>query len=144
MFKCSGQFAPCFNPLFTESLGRKQRWQTSPPKSSDSHGVPVMGQWLMNLTSSIMRTQVRFLALLSGLRIQRCCELWCRLQTGRGSGVAVAVVPASSCNSNSTPSPETCIGCRCGPKKEKKKLCRVVFSWVLVHYGSKISSIQTA
>ena len=29
-----------------------------------------------------MRTQVRSLALLSGLRIQCCHELWCRLQTG--------------------------------------------------------------
>ena len=28
-----------------------------------------------------MRMQVQFLALLSGLRIQCCCELWYRLQT---------------------------------------------------------------
>ena len=27
------------------------------------------------------RTQVPSLASLDGLRIQRCCELWCRLQT---------------------------------------------------------------
>ena len=28
---------------------------------------------------------------LSVLRIQRCCELWCRLQTWPGSGIALAV-----------------------------------------------------
>ena len=34
---------------------------------------------------------VQSLALLSGLRIQRCHELWCRLQTRLGSRVAVAL-----------------------------------------------------
>ena len=38
-----------------------------------------------------MRMQVRSLALLSGLRIQHCCELWCRLQMCLGSCVALAV-----------------------------------------------------
>ena len=38
-----------------------------------------------------MRLQVRSLALLSGLKIWCCCELWCRLQTQLGSGVAVAL-----------------------------------------------------
>ena len=38
-----------------------------------------------------MRLQVRSLALLSGLRIQCCCELWCRSQIRLGSGIAVAV-----------------------------------------------------
>ena len=32
------------------------------------------------------------LALLSGLRIQHCRELWCRLQTWLGSRIAVALV----------------------------------------------------
>ena len=38
-----------------------------------------------------MRTQVRSLALLGGLRIQRYCELWCRSQTWLrlASGVAM-------------------------------------------------------
>ena len=31
------------------------------------------------------------LALLSGLRTQRCCELWCGLQTWLRSGIAMAV-----------------------------------------------------
>ena len=38
-----------------------------------------------------MRLQVQSLPLLSGLTIRRCRELWCRLQTQLGSGIAVAV-----------------------------------------------------
>ena len=49
-----------------------------------------------------MRTWVRFLASLSGLRIRRCRELWCRLQTWLGSGVAVAVMQAGSYSSDLT------------------------------------------
>ena len=40
-----------------------------------------------------MTLQVRSLALLSGLGIQHCCELWCRLQTRLGSRVALATAP---------------------------------------------------
>ena len=43
----------------------------------------------MNLR--IMRLQVWSLPLLSGLRILRCRELWCRSQTQPGSRVAVAL-----------------------------------------------------
>ena len=39
-----------------------------------------------------MRTQVRSPALLSGLRIWHCCELWCRSQMRFGSCVAVAPI----------------------------------------------------
>ena len=39
-----------------------------------------------------MRLQVRSLALLSGLRLWHCCELWCRLQTWLRSRVAVALL----------------------------------------------------
>ena len=39
-----------------------------------------------------MTMQVGSLALLSGLRIQCCRELWCRLKMRLGSGVAVALV----------------------------------------------------
>ena len=38
-----------------------------------------------------MRSQVRSLASLSGLRIWCCHELWCRLQMRLGSCAAVAV-----------------------------------------------------
>ena len=51
-----------------------------------------------------MRTWVWSLALLSGLGIQRCRELWCRLQVQLRSCVAVAVVEACSCSYDSTPS----------------------------------------
>ena len=38
--------------------------------------------------------QVRSLALLNGLRIQRCCEMWCRSQRKLRSGIAVALALA--------------------------------------------------
>ena len=69
-----------------------------------------------------MRTRVLSLALLSGLRIQRCSELWCRWQTWLlGSGVVVAVVQAGSYSSHSTPSLGTSICHRCGRLKKKKE-----------------------
>ena len=49
-----------------------------------------MAQWLINLTS--IHEDVQFLALLNGLRIWSCRELWCRSQTQPGSRVAVALV----------------------------------------------------
>ena len=66
-----------------------------------------------------MRTQVRSLASLRGLRIQHCRELWCRSKTWPRSGVAVAVASGSS--SNSTPSLGTSICWGCVPKKDKQK-----------------------
>ena len=42
-------------------------------------------------------------ASLSGLRIQHCCELWCRSQMQRGSHIAVAVAQAGGYSSNWTP-----------------------------------------
>ena len=53
-------------------------------------GAPVMAQWLTNLTRN---HEVAGLsqALLGGLRIQHCCEVWCGSQTQLGSGVAVAL-----------------------------------------------------
>ena len=68
-----------------------------------------------------MRMQVRSLASLSGLRIQYCRDLWCRLQMQLGSGVAVAVMWANSYSSVLTPNLGTSICCGCGPKKEQKK-----------------------
>ena len=53
-------------------------------------GVPIMGQQ-KRARLGTMRLQVRFLASLSGFRIQRCHELWYRPQW-LGSGIAVAVV----------------------------------------------------
>ena len=59
-----------------------------------------------NLTS-IQRTWVLSLALLSGSAIQHCLELWYRLQMWLISRVAVAATGSRS--SNSTPSLETSI-----------------------------------
>ena len=39
-------------------------------------GVPIVPQWKQTRLIS-MRTRVQSMALLSGLRIQRCSELWC-------------------------------------------------------------------
>ena len=43
-----------------------------------------------------MGFRVRSLASLCGLRIKHCRELWCRLQTRLGSGVAVALAKAGA------------------------------------------------
>ena len=51
-------------------------------------GVSVVVQW-KRIRLGTMRLQVRSLALLSGLRIQHCHELWCRLKTQLRSGMAV-------------------------------------------------------
>ena len=51
-----------------------------------------------------MRLWVWSLALLSGLRIQQCLELWCRSQMWFGSHVAVALVLAGGYSSHWTPS----------------------------------------
>ena len=45
-------------------------------------GVPVVAQWLMKL-----RMWIQSLALLNGLRIWCCPELWCRSQTQLGSPI---------------------------------------------------------
>ena len=52
-----------------------------------------MAQGLTNPTENReLSLRVRSLALLSGLRIWHCHELWCGSQTRLGSRVAVAVV----------------------------------------------------
>ena len=70
-----------------------------------------------------LRMWVQAPALLSGLRIRHCCELWCRSQTWLRScvAVAVAVAVASTCSSDSTPSLATSICLRYDPEKAKKK-----------------------
>ena len=57
-----------------------------------------MAHW-KGIQLGTVKLQVQSLALISGLKIRRCCELWwCRSQTLLGS--AVAVVEASSCSSS--------------------------------------------
>ena len=53
-------------------------------------GVPIMAQH-KQIRLEPMRLQILSQALLSGLRIWHCHELWCRSQTWLRSGVAVAV-----------------------------------------------------
>ena len=56
----------------------------------EERGVPGMVQQ-KRIRLGAMRLWVPSLALLSGLRIWRCHELWCRLKTRLGSDVDVAV-----------------------------------------------------
>ena len=78
-------------------------------------GVPVMAKWF----NEPDQYQVQSLALLSGLRIQCCCEVCYRSQTWLGSCAAVA--KSGSYSSDSTPSLGTSICSGCGPKKAKDK-----------------------
>ena len=73
-----------------------------------------------------MRLQVRSLASHSGLRIRRCHELWWRLETWLGSGVAVALEEAGGYNSNSTPSLGISICHGYGPKKDKRPKKKII------------------
>ena len=84
--------------------------------------------------------QVQSLVSLSGLRIQHCRDLWCRLQTRFGCAVAVAV--ASSCNSDSTPSLGTSVCYGYGPKKgKKKKSKRTLDKWQLMIFSGLIPGL---
>ena len=98
-------------------------------------GVSIVAQqkwiWLVSV-----RMQVRFLALLSRLKIQHCHDLWCRSQTWLGSQVAVAVVKAS------TEAPIRPVACELPyalgvvlkrPKKKKKR--NVIIQDWLRHYA---------
>ena len=60
--------------------GKKSHPRSSPCGAAETH------------PTSIHEDTVRSPASLSGLRIRRCRELWCRWQTRLGSHVAVAVV----------------------------------------------------
>ena len=82
-------------------------------------GVSIVAQQ-KRIQPETMRLPVKSLASLSGLRIQRCRELQCRLKTQLSFGVAVAVVQAGSCSSNQTPSLGSSICHGCGPKKQTK------------------------
>ena len=83
---------------------------------SSHHGAVVNES---NYQLGTMRLQVRSLALLSGLMIQHCCELWCRSQTRLGSCIAVALAYAGDHSSNWTPSLWNSICHGSGPRKGK-------------------------
>ena len=75
--------------ILTASCGCLRKLVTVVPARSlalhtgfqDMHfpGAPVVAQQ-KRIQLGTMRLWVRSLALLSGLRIQHCCELWCRSQ----------------------------------------------------------------
>ena len=71
------------NPLCGMQMGSKR-------DRRQKVGVPVVAQW-KQIRLRTMRFRVLSLASLSALRIWRCCDLLCSLQTWLGSGVAVAV-----------------------------------------------------
>ena len=98
-------------------------------------GVPIT-VWWKQIQLGTMGLWVQSLALLSGLRIWRCRELWCGLQTQIRSRVAMALAQAGRYSSNQTPSLGTSIfhgsGSRKGkktppPKKERKRYLPIVF-----------------
>ena len=78
-----------------------------------------MAQWLMN-PNGIHEDVGPSVALLSGLRIQRCRELWCRSQTRLGSHIAVAV--AFGALAWEPPHPAG-VALKRKKKKERKETC---------------------
>ena len=93
--------------------------------------VPIVAQWKWTWLAS-MGTQVWSLASLSGLRIQHCHDLRCRVKIQLRSGVAVAVAKAGRCSSNSTPSQETSI-CWGAVLKNKKNVKQLRSSYLSLH-----------
>ena len=96
--------------------GRLEPWGNF----KEDEGVPVIVQrkriWL-----GTMRSRVRSLASLSGLRIWHCHALWCRLQTRLRSGIAVAMAQAGSKSSDYIPNLGTSV-CRWrSPERTKDK-----------------------
>ena len=94
--------------------GQGSKSPLTPKKWSSHHG-------LANTNLTCIHEDASSISGLSGLRIQHCCELWCRSKTQLRSGVAVAVAVASSYSSNSTPTLGTSMCHECGPKKDRKK-----------------------
>ena len=92
-------------------LTQKDLAQTGVPNVAHQKQI-----WLV-----FMRTQVRSLASLIGLRIRHCCELWCRSQMWVRSGVAVAVVWAGGCGSDSTLAWEHPYPAGAGLKRQNKQ-----------------------
>ena len=100
------------NILYIQNINRLK------VRSFENDEVPL---WRSRRNLISMKIRVWSLALLSGLKTQRCCELWCRSQMQLGSGIAMAMAVSGNCSSDSIPCLVTfkCHGC--GHKKKKKK-----------------------
>ena len=83
---CSSNSALSLAQEFPDAAGGAVKKKTKLIGSSH----PITAQW-KRLQLGTLRLRVRPLASLRGLRIQRYCELWCRLQMWLGFGIAVAV-----------------------------------------------------
>ena len=90
-------------------------------------------QWQTQLVTTKM--WVWSLALLSGLRIQHCPELWCRSQRQLRSCVAVVMAQAGICSSNLIPSPGTSICHTFGHKNKMKQDKKYAFSLLLPSFS---------
>ena len=83
--------------------------------------------WLSELRTQhgVCEDGVQYLALLSGLRIQHCHQLWLRLQMQFRSCITVAVAQTCNCSCNLTPSPgnfhKLLVQLKKGGKKERKE-----------------------
>ena len=114
----AGTRKPGVNRKVMYILGKKVQYKVKRSQKRKT-GVPIMAQW-KGIRLGTIRLRVRSLLLFSGLRIQLCCELWCRSQR-LGSGIAVAVVQAGGYSSDLTPSLGTSICHGYCPKKTKKR-----------------------
>ena len=105
--------------------------------------VPVVAQW-KRIRLGTMRLLVQFLASLSGLRIQCCSELWCRLQMKVRSGLAVTLAQACVNSSDQTPSLGISLICRgCGSKRTKKTKKKIKNKLISnVPYSFNLEDIQ--
>ena len=73
-----------------EKVSLMQKESEKRVKIKNRHGEFPWWRSGLRIRLGTMRLRVQSLPLLSGLRIRRCHELWYRLQTRLGSGVAVA------------------------------------------------------
>ena len=89
--RCRGQeheLCSCRDRFQVTTLTFTSPLKTKQNKSKTFRGVPFMVQ-PKQIRLESMRMGLRSLALLSGLGIRHCCELWCRSQTKLGSHLAV-------------------------------------------------------